>query len=42
MTEDQIGNLLGALLLLCVVGILAIYVRFGDRRKKGNNRGRKP
>ena len=35
LTEDQIGNLLGVLLLACVIGLVAVYVRFGgndDRR----------
>ena len=34
LTEDQIGNLLGVLLLACVIGLAAICARFGndDRR----------
>jgi uncharacterized membrane protein (DUF373 family) len=38
MSDNALANLLGFLLLLAVIGLLWVWARFGERRKKGRRR----
>lgn len=42
MNEDTLGNLLGFLLLLAVIGLLCVWAWLGERRDKNRKGRRKP